>query len=993
MDCELRNILREVGEEGTNSSYTHTTLSTQQTKWHIPPQNKGKFWIDYCDLVYRKVTNAGDGEHSNGLCIAERTADHMPLVVELLFKFQLDKETVNDGWEPYGDDFLKYLCNIYQEVLMKYFRVTEDTLVELIVVILESSTSWFEDVKETGQRIMMMEIRLHFPYAHVDSKLQNNLIRPKAIQALRRSNILAKMQRQPLGDWEQIISSTSTTKPLTMYGSTDHPIKPKLEITHIWSYINEDVLEESEIPNIELMDCFIPENHVDVTKGLLDKSIFANDKPLSYWLPIFLSIGSWPLILLEKEEDKNRFGLREKVINTPTKNNTFGFNKHSHEKDVDDLEFCEKFVTGINPRRFTKKTFWLDIGQALYSSDEGGENGLFAWIAHTERALTLIQNKAPDFMLVGGSIKDTCKSLYYTFSRSYITVETLGWYFKEDYPERYAEWHERWCMPSMESSLSALHTDVADAFRRVFWLDLKYCSKSDRWMQFKNHRYSEVCLGLGLNRMIRMSFIKRYEAIRMVLSKQIHESEDESFRANSETTVKRIGILVGKLKQDGYQSTLIRQARNFFENDRLTSLLDTNPNLTGVTNGVLEVCDGDVLFRASKPEDYISMCSNIPYHDGYSLSHPLVKETMKWLGQIFSDKDLLHYFLKFAASCLRGKNSDKIFSIWTGDGDNSKSMLVKLFEAALGSYCIKFPVSMLTEKNTTSSGPTPQLARARCTKVAFLDEPEDDVPMQKGTVKRLTGGDSFFARLLQENGGDVQATFKLILMCNKVPIFPNADSAIKRRSKLVTFLNTWILEDPNAPPEGMWKEGKLYFNKIPEEGIAKNGKMYFKMDITFERRIPFLAPAFLWILSQYFPYYYEEGLHEPEIVIDTTQSYWKENDIYSQFAADLIQEVYVTTDEGKVRDKNAKTSLSAIYSEFKSWFRDTFPGAKLPERPIVKGELSSRWGRMVGNSWLGIRIVDNDVSADMLTSLLGKKQMVQKPILNVIQNPVPQLLI
>src|SRR5690606_1722159 len=149
--------------------------------------------------------------------------------------------------------------------------------------------------------------------------------------------------------------------------------------------------------------------------------------------------------------------------------------------------------------------------------------------------------------------------------------------------------------------------------------------------------------------------------------------------------------------------------------------------------------------------------------------------------------DMLHHFLKFCASCLRGGNNDKIFPIWTGDGDNSKSMMVKLFESTFGEYCLKFPVQMLSEKAANSGGPTPQLARAKGSRIAFLDEPEDDVTLNKGIIKRFTGGDSFFARLLQDNGGDIKSTFKMILTCNKVPVITNPDPAIKKRVTLFPY--------------------------------------------------------------------------------------------------------------------------------------------------------------------------------------------------------------
>ena len=957
MEPELRDLLRTVATDPIGDSHTHVSLYGPHARWTVRPHNQTEFWTRLCDLVDRK-TNGRDGvppEPFANMCLAERPQEVMPQIAKLTFRFHADT-TDEETWEPYDDEFLHWLCHTYQTVLSEYFRITTETQMELVVAILESVTHWYDEDRETGQRFMLMEIRLQFPYGRIDAGMQNRIVRPRVIQLLRHNNVMAKMQRQPVGDWEQIISTNTANEPVVMYGSCEVQGLPKLELTHIWPQITRESLDSGLQPDeIALEDSFVPQNHVHVQQQTVRADIFEGDRPLQYWLPMFLSLGYWPTVLLPKQEvnDGGRFTTQLRMLNVqPEPQRVFGTGNHPREEaDQSDMELAERMIQMINPQRFLREAFWMDIGKALYISDEGGDNGLLSWIRHTQRSLTGVTN-VPDYMRVADTLEDTCRNLYYTFANSPITVRTLAWYAREDSPDRYANWHRDWCMSSMEQSLSGYHTDVAIALHRVYWLDFVYCPVGKgKWFQFKNHRWFEVNQGIGLRRAISRDFMKRFEAVRMVLSRQIHDSGDDTFKTNGETTMKRLTQLIGRLKTVAFKSCIMTEACEHFVDDRFMSLLDTNADLTGVTNGILEVSNHHVLFRHAKPEDYISMCTNIPYHTNYTWQHPLVQECMKWFGQVFTDRALLHHFLKFAASCLKGRNSDKIFPIWTGDGDNSKSMIVKLFEAAFGPYCIKFPVAMLSEKAMNASGPTPQLARAKATRVAFLDEPEDDVPMHKGTIKRYTGGDSFFARLLQDNGGDVQATFKMILMCNKVPIIPNADRAIKNRTRLFPFMSTWV-------------------DNAPEDEAEQYRQRRFRKDETFERRIPILAPAFIWIMSQYYPHYSTEKLQDPPIVTESTEAYWRDNDVYAQFAADTIQEVYT---EGGDRDAGARVTLSEIYSEFKVWFRDAFPATKVPERSVVRAELSSRWGRMHGNAWHGIRIMANDGPTNMTEALGGRK--------------------
>lgn len=972
MDPALRELLRNVSVNANDSSLTHVSLYGPSAKWSVPSHNLTNFWKGYCDLVNLKMTGA-EAESNSKLCLAEKTEKEMPVMAKLTFKFHQDP-SIDDSWEPFDDYLLQWICYYYQMVIEENFSLKYESKMELYVVVLETVSPWYEEDSD-GQKNIVFEVKLQFPYAKINGGIQSRIIRPKVIQLLRNNNVMSKLQKHPIGDWDQIISQNFINEPIVMFGSSEFPDKPKLEVTHIWPSISVDLLESGNVEDIPIESVFELGCHQHIQQNLVKPDIFPlleseDDSEESvvdfkYCLPFVLSILYWNVILLPKPElhDDGRFA---NITRTTQRNAEetyiFGSNKNKNVDIVDNIpELAETMIQMLNPKRFLEELFWLDIGKALYHSNSGSENGVMSWIRHTEKILN--NKKVPEYMTIASTISETCKHLYYTFANTHITVKTLAWYAREDVPDQYKSWHRDWCLVAMEQSLSGCHSDVGIAFYRIYWLDFMYCAiGKGGWFKYKNHRWTTVHQGIDISSTVSGDFKNRFESIRANLTNQVCSPDaEEGFKNTGEQTLKKIVALTKQLKTGAFKSNIVQEAREYFNNDRFMSLLDTNAELTGITNGVLEVFEGKVFYRIGKPEDYLSMCTNIPYHTNYTWDHPLVKECMKWFGQVFTDKQLLHHFLKFSASCLRGRNSDKIFPIWTGDGDNSKSMIVKLFESTFSSYCIKLPVSLLSEKSANSGGPTPQLARAKSTRVAFLDEPEDDVPMHKGTIKRFSGGDTFFARLLQENGGDVQATFKMILMCNKVPLIPNADKAIKNRTRLFPFMSTWV-------------------DKAPESEAEQLAQRKFQKNVLFEKRIPILAPAFLWIMTIYYPYYAAEGLTDPPVVTETTETYWRDNDVYAQFAADTIQEVI---NDG-VRDSGARVTLAEIYAEFKIWFRDAFPGTKVPERSIVRTELTSRWGRMQANSWWGVRIISGG-TVDMTTALGGASR---RP--DAVKKPSPQ---
>jgi phage/plasmid-associated DNA primase len=341
--------------------------------------------------------------------------------------------------------------------------------------------------------------------------------------------------------------------------------------------------------------------------------------------------------------------------------------------------------------------------------------------------------------------------------------------------------------------------------------------------------------------------------------------------------------------------------------------LDTNSELLGVSNGIIEICGSKAYFRKGKPEDYITKSTKIPLAIDMTESHPMVIKLKKYLGQVFVDRDLGHHFLKLAASKLRGRNIHKILEVWTGDkGNNSKSMMVKLHEKTFGDYFIKFPTEILTNKKNLG-GPNPELAQAEGARIGCIQETAADRPMQPDTIKQLTGGDSFFARNCCQDGGKIESMFKTILMCNKVARIEGADQPIYDRLRLVPFTSQWV----NNPPES---EEEQYRQRL------------FKKVGDFEHQISEMAKAFLWLIFNYYEIYTEEGLVDPPCVIQVTENYWSETDPYNQFISEQIKSVKNAKGDP---DMTVSVSCGDLFTAFSTWRKINYPGVLPPNSSTV----------------------------------------------------------
>lgn len=541
-----------------------------------------------------------------------------------------------------------------------------------------------------------------------------------------------------------------------------------------------------------------------------------------------------------------------------------------------DIEIAEFMMTLIDKKRFFHENSWLDIGKCFHNVYGGSETGILKWITHTESVL--VDQEIPAFIGTRKDIKEVCTNLYYTFENSGITVKTLAWYAREDFTELYEKWHKDWCQYDFqdESVLS-----IAKIFYRTYWMDFIYCPIGDgSWFQFKNHRWRKDCQGVNLRKTISSDFIRRFENDFAAL--KFREGLSDIDRKIRLTKVRTI---IQKLKTIEFKTKLSITARDYFSNKLFLEITDTNCEFLGVANGVLEISKNQVIFRAGKPEDYISLTTNIPYRQELDWDHHLVGECMKWFGQVFADSKLLHHFLKFSSSCINGYNDNKIFAMFYGGGSNSKYSIENLFKETFGLYCVS--------------------QSSKCKRrITFVNKINDGDQIKK--LVRLS---------------------KTIICCNNLPIIDQPDNFTKNCISVYPFTSKWI-------------------NNAPEDEFEQYLKRTFKLDYSFDKRIKILAPAFLWIIANYYPFFSEEGLCEPDIITEATQNYWNDNDIYTQFVRDTISEN---------SDHTIGISLNTVYSEFKTWSRENYPDSAIPPKHIVKKSLSVKWGPLTDNKWYGIK--------------------------------------
>lgn len=765
----------------------------------------------------------------------------------------------------YETDFIGLLIFHIQQLLLNILEISDGNV---ICCLLEPD----EDVENNGQTLVYF--RLHFPYCRVDTQTFK-IIRERTISIIDQENILKYLNARPTNN--VFITNNFNEISIPLYRSCIDKDSQELKLTHIYPKLTMHNIDTPD--EIRLETVFNIENHLHFRQGLLSNELIQQDK--EFLLPLFLSVNFNSIISVLKIETTTR------VVNNDTIE-----------------EITKTLLSLVSKLRIKDEYEWINIGIALYNTFKASDAGLRLWYEFSSDYYTF----------------EKCQAAYSTFETlNYLTYKTIGFYARIDNPKMYNEWHRSWVLEALRQAITLTHVDIANYIYRLLWLD--FCNSNKNWYYYNVNKWSYDDNGNHLNNVINDVVIKDIQVFLDNLNEG-NQTYDKDLIIGLEKLLKR-------LKNNTFKSSVKKELASKFYDNNFSNYENKLTFLTCIKNGVIHVYKDKAYFRDGKPEDYLTKCSDIIFRKTLTMNSILVKQCYDWLEKVFPIPSLLDYFLKISASALRGKNSEKKFYVLTGSGDNSKSMIKKLFELTFGTYLVNLPTSLIFRKRAVSSAPSPELVQCKGAKIAFLQEPDRDENFQTGIIKELTGGDMFYARTLHDTGSNIEPTFILFLMCNQIPSIDHYEKAFSNRLRIVPFLSTWVKD----PPADEKEQRKLRL---------------FKADNSFVEKIPLLAPAFLWILLNYFDKYCNEGLKEPVEVTEYTRKYWEENNMYRQFYNECI-----------IRDDGSFLSITSSYNSFKRWMQDSYPKVIIPNKMLFREQMCYILGNSNVNGW------DNYILKDM----------------------------
>jgi phage/plasmid-associated DNA primase len=925
-------FIKKISKNRVNNPVFSCFNYSNKKKIPVDSSNVVNFYKDYCDLI---------DEHQDDIfLLGEVSGETIPIISEFIFKF----ERIDDEEEDFYDYKLVHGLIICHHKVISKLISTSSRNAEFLSLVTESK-NW----KDGGTTCVKVNIK--FPYTCLGKEFLKNVFRKELLTEIRK----AKLEQyftisSPLGDWSAHLKEIKDVYPL--YGSSESSKIPPALFTGVYKEYKDGICKRTTLEK-----AYAYEKHQFFKNGkcnLDDLDILdtiEEGKDLNtVLLPIFNSIYFYSSISRIKNVDED--------MDTSSSYSNDSSERNDSINEKTDLDICLDLIDLLSKERFENEENFLDIGSALYNATWGSEEGFKIWLGLKK------QIDEEDY--------DEYEDIYESFDTRNITLKTLGWYARKDNPEKYKEWHKDWCYPKLTESIRDGGTQVSlgEAFYRVFWLD--YMFSRNRWYVFRDHTLSGLNEIIPLRINITNGLIPFYLNFESQLTEKKNKKGEQNIKS-LEITIKQIRKIIKDLKTESCRNQIINSSQTYFWKENINKILNKNPYTLGAKNCVIEVNDKKAFARPGKPEDYITKNIGVRYKYKYNYSHKDVKDLLLYLRQVFPNNSVNHHMKKDISSFLFRRNAEKKLRVWIGDTNGSKSIYQKMIRKMLGQYYCDLPAEYYSSQQKSGSGPNPELAQSEDTNVGFSSELDTDISIKGPRVKKITGGDSFFARNCNQDGGSIETTFKPVLVLNMVPDIDGNDEANHTRFSMVPYEGRWLR------PEELEKYNKE-FGKFPEDIEEQIKIKTFIMDGNFEKNIPRLASALLWLAVDFYKTYKKEGLSDPPYMQKWMANYWKKNDSLTSFIYERLENPKIIKEcctdetcqkcEGKNRyetiDETKTLTATELYPEFRRWFYETYPNKKkdqMPDKKKFTAIMSNqdKLGPQISRKWHGIalRIVNN----------------------------------
>jgi len=339
--------------------------------------------------------------------------------------------------------------------------------------------------------------------------------------------------------------------------------------------------------------------------------------------------------------------------------------------------------------------------------------------------------------------------------------------------------------------------------------------------------------------------------------------------------------------------------------------LNTDAWLFNTLTGTVDLRTGAL--RPHRPVDLISKVAPVRYD-------PDAKCDLwqRFLCRVMANDDaLIGYLQKFCGLCLTGDISEQCFWLLYGSGQNGKSVFLDTVLSVLGDYASKAPPDLLLLRRGDAH-PT-ELADLMGKRLVITSETAEGRRLNCSLMKELTGDETLRARFMRQDFFGFTRTHKTALVTNHKPRISDDTLSTWRRVRVVPFTV-----------------------RIPDNEI----------DTSLAGKLRDEWPGILaWAVRGCLKWQ-ADGLHEPEAIIEATDTYRAEEDVLQPFLDD------------KCVLRPGQTSRADIWRSYTEWSKDSHERHTLGRKGLYE--------RLRAHGCVDVRFREGGVPVDGFDGIIVK---------------------
>ncbi len=570
---------------------------------------------------------------------------------------------------------------------------------------------------------------------------------------------------------------------------------------------------------------------------------------------------------------------------------------------------------------------WMALGWALHSIDSS-EEMFDVWMEVSRKSTKSGGNNVSslrrDWERNWGRVDERTRRLRFG---------SLHHWARTDNPQKYKEIIEDDIVTSIEFRTDATHNHIAKVMYKMFRDRFRASiqSRTTEWYEYNGNLWQRIDQGIEMKNCISVDVAGMVDKARARTRRRLIEAngvEGELMRKMEEERLKKLIMIEKSLYMNNFKESVMKECAGFFYEKDFLNKLNSNTNLLGCVNGVIDLRYKDpvsgeyrVHFRPGKPEDNISLLlgRNSPETDGFSYvpynkRDPKQRELKDFFKKIFPKVALRKYMMRLLASCLEGMNREQCFYTWIGVGGNGKSKLVELMRLTLGEYQGSLAATALTRKRPEAGAANPDIISVKNARFIYLQEPDEREPLNTSRMKQFSGEDVVEARGLFQDQQKFKIQGKMFLLCNKRPPIHSMDRGTWRRIRVIPF------------------ESKFVDPVIEEIDPAKN---IFPIDRDLDKKIMEWREALLsYLVYIYDKKYLKDGLGPiPDIVKLESDKYREAFDSFAKFKGSRIRLC-----------AGEKVALKDLCRGYKTWMEEFGNGQKFLSASELEGRFVEEYG-------------------------------------------------